>query len=194
MMTSRNRDVVAFLFKKPQCWSFPPCSQLRRCSSPFVFLTNKISPLSKMPKGPFLSSPLLSPFILIPLSAFEPPRFLPLQHQNPLHQHGNHTPHYFSCTRGQLTPFSFQFASPPRIHMDSWWDARNPNQDLKWTHNISQNRSGAYEPEPCRIWAPKLLELVFYLSWLNEPAEPAEPDAKPVKTMAKNFENLTKCF
>ena len=45
-----------------------------------------------------LCSPILSPFILLPLSAFEPPEFLPLQHQNPLHQHGNHTPHYFSCT------------------------------------------------------------------------------------------------
>ena len=71
----------------------------------------------------------------------------------------------------------FQLASPPRIHMDSWWAARNPNQGQKWTHNIAQNRSGAYGPEPCRIWAPKLLELMFYLSWLNKPAEPAEPDA-----------------
>ena len=71
----------------------------------------------------------------------------------------------------------FQLASPPRIHMDSWWAARNPNHGLKWTHNIAQNRSGAYGPEPCRIWASKLLELVFYLSWLNEPAEPAEPDS-----------------
>ena len=45
---------------------------------------------------PSLKCPLLSPFILIPLLAFEPPGFLPLQHQNHLHQHGNHTPHYFS--------------------------------------------------------------------------------------------------
>ena len=71
----------------------------------------------------------------------------------------------------------FKLASPPRIHMDSWWAAKNPKQGLKWTHNIAQNQSGAYRPEPCRIWASKLLELVFYLSWLNEPAEPAEPDA-----------------
>ena len=68
--------------------------------------------------------------------------------------------------------FSFQLASPPRIHMDSWWATRNPNQGLKWTHNIAQNQSGAYGTEPCRIWASKLLELVFYLSLLNEPAEP----------------------
>ena len=73
--------------------------------------------------------------------------------------------------------FSFQLASPPRIHMDSWWAARNPNQGPKWTHNIAQNWSGGYGPEPCRIWASKLLELVFYLNWLNEPAEPAELDA-----------------
>ncbi|RVW23184.1 Transposon Ty3-I Gag-Pol polyprotein [Vitis vinifera] len=46
----------------------------------------KIS-LSKM-SPPVLCSPILSPFILI---AFEPPGFLPLQHRNPLHQHGNHT-------------------------------------------------------------------------------------------------------
>ena len=59
--------------------------------------------------------------------------------------------------RGRLTPFSFQLASPPRIHMDSWWAGRNPNQGPKWTHNIAQNRSGAYGPEPCRIWASKLL-------------------------------------
>ena len=61
--------------------------------------------------------------------------------------------------------------------MDSWWAARNPNQGLKWTHNIAQNQSGAYGTEPCRIWALKLLELVFYLSYLNEPTEPAEPNA-----------------
>uniref|UniRef100_F6GZB7 Uncharacterized protein n=1 Tax=Vitis vinifera TaxID=29760 RepID=F6GZB7_VITVI len=30
-------------------------------------------------------------------------------------------------------------ASPPRIHMDSWWVARNPNQGPKWTHNIAQD-------------------------------------------------------
>ncbi|RVW39347.1 hypothetical protein CK203_102520 [Vitis vinifera] len=29
----------------------------------------------------------------------------------------------------KLTPLSFQLASPPRIHMDSWWAARNPNQE-----------------------------------------------------------------
>nr|CAN73961.1 hypothetical protein VITISV_034208 [Vitis vinifera] len=56
-----------------------------------LFFSPAKFPLSKM-------SPLLSPFILIPLSTFEPPGFLPLQHRNPLHQHGNHTLHYFSCT------------------------------------------------------------------------------------------------
>ena len=43
--------------------------------------------------------------------------------------------------------------------------------------NIAQNWSGAYGSEPCKIWAPKLPKLVFYTSWLDEPAEPAEPDA-----------------
>ena len=73
--------------------------------------------------------------------------------------------------QGQLTLFNFQLASPPRIHMDSWWAARNPNQGPKWTHNIAQNRSRAYGPEPCGIWAPKLPKSVFYTSWLNEPVE-----------------------
>ena len=27
----------------------------------------------------------------------------------------------------------YSLASPPRIHMDSWWAASNPNQGLKWT-------------------------------------------------------------
>ena len=50
----------------------------------------------------------------------------------------------------KLTPLSFQLASPPRIHMDSWWATRNPNQGPKWTYNIAQDRSGAYGPKPCR--------------------------------------------
>ena len=45
----------------------------------------------------------------------------------------------------------YSLTSPPRIHMDSWWTARNPNQGPKWTQNISQDRSGAYGPKPCRI-------------------------------------------
>ena len=89
--------------------------------------------------------------------------------------------------------FSFQLASPPRIHMDSWWAARNPNQGLKWTHNISQNQSGAYGPDPCRIWALKLLELVFYLSWLNEPAEPAEP-AEPDANWSNRWKKILKIW
>ena len=35
----------------------------------------------------------------------------------------NSFPH-FPC---KLIIFSFQITSPPRIHMDSWWAARNPN-------------------------------------------------------------------
>ena len=31
----------------------------------------------------------------------------------------------------KLTSLSFQLALPPRIHMDSWWAARNPNQGPK---------------------------------------------------------------
>ena len=64
----------------------------------FCFSHQQNIPSPKCPLFLFLCPPIFSTFILIPLSAFEPPGFLPLQHQNPLHQHGKHTPHYFSCT------------------------------------------------------------------------------------------------
>ena len=63
----------------------------------------------------------------------------------------NSSPH-FPC---KLNILSFQLASPPSIHMDSWWAACNLNQDPKWTHNTAHGRAGAYRPEPYRIWAPK---------------------------------------
>ena len=96
-----------------------------------------------------------------------------------------HPPLFLLHLRGQLTPFSFQLASPPRIHMDSWWATRNLNQGPKWAHNIAQNRSGAYGPEPCRIWVPKLPKSVFYTGWLDEPAEPTEPDANRSNRLQK---------
>ena len=45
----------------------------------------------------------------------------------------NAFPH-FSC---KLNILSFQLASPPSIHMDSWWAACNLSQGLKWTHNTA---------------------------------------------------------
>ena len=67
---------------------------------------------------PLICSPILSPFILIPLLAFEPPGFLPLQHRNPLHQHGKHTPHYFSCTyEASSLPLVFSLLH----HQESIW-------------------------------------------------------------------------
>ena len=64
----------------------------------FCFSHQQNIPSPKCP--PFFSFflSIFSSFILISLSAFEPPRFLPFQHRNPLHQPGKHTPHYFSCT------------------------------------------------------------------------------------------------
>ena len=32
----------------------------------------------------------------------------------------------------------YSIASLPRIHMDSWWAAKNLNQDPKWTQNIAR--------------------------------------------------------
>ena len=137
MMTSKKMWCCSSPLQNNQsAEAFPHALNLESVLT-FCFSHQQNIPSPKCPLFLFLCPPIFSTFILIPLSAFEPPRFLPLQHQNPLHQHGNHTPHYFSCTRGQLTPFSFQLASPPRIHMDSWWAARNPNQGPKWAYNIA---------------------------------------------------------
>ena len=46
----------------------------------------------------------------------------------------NSSPH-FPC---KLNILSFHLASPPSIHMDSWWAACNLRQGPKWTHNTAQ--------------------------------------------------------
>ena len=125
----------------------------------------------------FLPSYLLTFYTYTPLSIWASWVPSPSASKSPPSAWKTHPPLFLLHLQGQLTPFSFQLASPPRIHMDSWWAARNPNQGPKWAHNIAQNRSGAYGPEPCRIWVPKLPKSVFYTSWLDEPIEPAEPDA-----------------
>ena len=89
LMTSKKWDAVALLFKITTMLKLSPTLLTTKVPRPSVFLTSKIFPLQ---------SALLFLFFLIPLSEFEPPGFLPLQHRNPLHQHGKHSPHYFSCT------------------------------------------------------------------------------------------------
>ena len=54
----------------------------------------------------------------------------------------------------KLTISSFQLASPPSIHMDSWWAACYSSQSPKWTQNTTQDRSGVYGHDPYGIWAP----------------------------------------
>ena len=76
--------------------AFPHALNSKDAPHPLFFSPVKYPLSQKCQK--VLWSPILSPFILIPLSAFKPPGFLPLHYRNPLHQHGNHTPHYFSCT------------------------------------------------------------------------------------------------
>ena len=71
--------------------------------------------------------------------------------------------------------------------MDSWWATRNPKQGPKWAHNIAQNWSGAYGPEPCRIWVPKLPKSVFYIGWLDEPAEPDANRSKKIWKFDRMF-------
>ena len=144
-----------------------------------VFLTSKISPLKSPPSFFFLF------YNHTPLSIWTSWVPSPSTPKSPPSAWNRHPPLFLLHLWGQLTPFSFQLASPPRIHMDSWWAARNPNQGPKWAHNIAQNQSGAYGPKPCRIWVPKLPKSVFYTSWLDESAEPAEPDVNRSNRLQK---------
>ena len=122
MMTSRNRDAVAFLHA------------LNSEDAPhLLFFSPTKYPLSPKCQKVFCS-PILSPFILIPLSAFEPPGFLPLQHRNPFHHHGNHTSHYFSCTHeASSLPSVFSLL----YHQESIWIRGG----LQGTQTKAQNRT-----------------------------------------------------
>ena len=189
MMTSRNRDVVAFLFKKTTVLKLSSTLSTQKMLLTLCFLTNKISPLSKMPKGHLLSYPLTF-YTHTPLSIWASWVPSPSAPKSPPSTWKTHPSLFLLHLRGQLTPFSFQLASPPRIHMDSWWAARNPNQGPKWAHNIAQNRSGAYGPEPCRIWVPKLPKSVFYTGWLDEPAEPDANRSNRLQKILKIWHNV----
>ena len=78
------------------------------------------------------------------------------------------SPPHFPC---KLTILSFQLASPPSIHMDSWWAACNLSQIPKWTQNTSQDRSGAYGHDPYGVWAPESQKSALYTSWPDKPVE-----------------------
>ena len=138
-----SEGALTFCFSHQQNIPSPKCP-------PFLFL--------------FLTSYLLTFYTHTPISIWASWVPSPSAPKSPPSAWKTHPPLFLLHLRGQLTPFSFQLALPPRIHMDSWWAARNPNQGPKWTHNIAQNRSGAYGPEPCRIWVPKLPKSVFYTS------------------------------
>ena len=49
-----------------------------------------------------------------------------------------YSPPHFPC---KLKLFIFQLASPPSIHMDSWWAACNLIQGPKWTHNTAYGQA-----------------------------------------------------
>ena len=93
-MTSKNWDAVALLFKNHSAEAFPHALNSEDALT-FCFSHQQNIPSLKSSSS---CPPIFSLFILIPFSAFKPPGFLPLQNRNPLHQHGKHTPHYFSCT------------------------------------------------------------------------------------------------
>ena len=112
-------------FQKSRCCSFPlQKTTMLKLSSTLstqkMLLTQQNIPSPKCPPFLFLFlfSSYILPSILVPLLEFEPPGFLPLQHRNPLHQHGKHTPHYFSCT--------YEASSLPSVfsllhHQESIW-------------------------------------------------------------------------
>ena len=86
----------------------------------------------------------LCPFMLIPhLQQSKPLRFSLFQalERDPISL-GNslpiYSPPHFPC---KLKLFIFQLASPPSIHMDSWWAACNLIQGPKWTHNTAYGRA-----------------------------------------------------
>ena len=148
--------------------------------SPAKFLLSKMSPL-------VLCSPILSPFILIPLSAFEPPRFLSLQHRNPLHQHRNHTPHYFSCTyEANSLPSVFSLLH----HQESIWI----HGGLQGTQTKAQNG-----PTTLSKTALELMRLSHVgfgsQNYQNQCFTPADSmnHANRSNRLQKKFENLTEC-
>ena len=147
-----NESVLTRLFSPHQTWSkfFPPEKCKEKSPSLFPFSVFIPEPL-------FL--PLLSSFFLLQLCKMPPST----SKTSPIN-----TPHSHEVS---FSLYIYSFASPPRIHMDSWWAARNLNQGPKWTQNIAPDRSRAYGPQPCRIWAPKSPKSVLYTSWPNESVE-----------------------
>ena len=167
-----KRSLLPFLFAHFTCTQkFLRCSKPSPHSVLFPHQTwTKFFPLEKkmQRKNPYLF--LLWLFYTrtpaLPTSTFVFPSFSfrKCPHQ-PRKTNSINTPHSHELS---YSLHIYSLASPPRIHMDSWWAARNLNQGPKWTQNIVQDRSGAYGPEPYRIWAPKSPKSVLYTSWPNE--------------------------
>ena len=125
------------------------------CPSPEVCLSKGLSPkVSLQRSSPKVLSKGLSPKVpsnLISMSFYanshlqqsKPLRFSLLQalERDPISL-GNslpiYSPPHFPC---KLKLFIFQLASPPSIHMDSWWAACNLIQGPKWTHNTAYGRA-----------------------------------------------------
>ena len=101
-------------------------------------LSPKVSLPSSLSKGPFMSF-----YANSHLQQSKPLRFSLLQalERDPISL-GNsfliYSPPHFPC---KLKLFIFKLASPPSIHMDSWWAACNLIQGPKWTHNTAHGRA-----------------------------------------------------
>ena len=121
------------------------------CPSPEVCLSKGLSPKVSLQRSlskslsPKVSSNLISMsfYAHSHLQQSKPLRFSLLQalERDPISL-GNslpiYSPPHFPC---KLKLFIFHLASPPSIHMDSWWAACNLIQGPKWTHNTAYGRA-----------------------------------------------------
>ena len=167
MMTSKTEMLSLSSSKKPQCWSFPPHSQLRRCYWPFVFLTSKISPLQNVPSCPLLSYPLTF-YTHTSLSIWTSWVPSPSAPKSPSLAWEPHPSLLLLNLRGQLTPFSFfsllHHQEPIWIHGElqgTQTKAQNgpttlPKTDLELT-GLSHVGFGPQKIGRAHVWTPVTL-------------------------------------
>ena len=117
------------------------CVRAWKCVSPMVSLQR--SPSKGLSPKVSLNLISMSFYAHSHLQQSKPLRFSLLQalERDPISL-GNslpiYSPPHFPC---KLKLFIFQLASPPSIHMDSWWAACNLIQGPKWTHNTAYGRA-----------------------------------------------------
>ena len=150
------------------------CSTKRRKKSKLSIRKNKKMCIRarKSVKGP-LHSDLYFLLYLFPPQPLIPPGVFHLQtlKRAPLALKPNSIITPLTNSPCKLTLLSFQLASPPSIHMDSWWAACNSRQSPKWTQKTAQYRLRAYGHDPYGIWAPRSQKTTLHIRWPDEPVE-----------------------